>query len=156
MVLNFVLHYLRGINKLEKSTRPIEILLAEDNQGDIQLTKMALKEAKVLNRLNVVHNGKEALDYIFDPNNPKPDIVLLDLNLPLIDGREVLKKVKEDENLKRIPIVILTSSKAEEDIIKSYDLHANCYITKPIDLEQFLNVIKSIEEFWLTIVKLPN
>lgn len=139
-----------------KSTKPIEILLAEDNPGDIQLTKMALTEAKVLNRLNVVRNGKEALDYVFNSNNPKPDIILLDLNLPLIDGREVLKKIKEDEKLKRIPVVILTSSKAEEDIIKSYDLHANCYITKPIDLEQFLNVIKSIEEFWLTIVILPN
>ncbi len=140
---------------MEKNLKPIEILLVEDNPGDVKLTQMALHSAKVTNNLHVANNGKEALDFLFAGTEIRPDIVLLDLNLPLIDGREVLKKIKEDEQLKRIPVVILSSSKAEEDIIKSYDLHANCYITKPIDLDQFLNVIKSIEDFWLTIVKLP-
>ncbi len=141
---------------METKFRPIEILLVEDNPGDVKLTQMALENAKVINNLHVVNNGKEALEFLFDQKQIKPDIVLLDLNLPIIDGREVLKKIKEDTNLKRTPVVILTSSKAEEDIIKTYDLHANCYITKPIDLEQFLNVIKTIEDFWLTIVKLPS
>jgi chemotaxis family two-component system response regulator Rcp1 len=141
---------------METKFRPIEILLVEDNPGDVKLTQMALENAKVINNLHVVNNGKEALEFLFSQKQIKPDIVLLDLNLPIIDGREVLKKIKEDSNLKRTPVVILTSSKAEEDIIKTYDLHANCYITKPIDLEQFLNVIKTIEDFWLTIVKLPT
>lgn len=141
---------------METKFRPIEILLVEDNPGDVKLTQMALENAKVINNLHVVNNGKEALEFLFSEKQIKPDIVLLDLNLPVIDGREVLKKIKEDTNLKRTPVVILTSSKAEEDIIKTYDLHANCYITKPIDLEQFLNVIKTIEDFWLTIVKLPT
>ncbi len=141
---------------METKFRPIEILLVEDNPGDVKLTQMALENAKVINNLHVVNNGKEALEFLFSEKQIKPDIVLLDLNLPVIDGREVLKKIKEDSNLKRTPVVILTSSKAEEDIIKTYDLHANCYITKPIDLEQFLNVIKTIEDFWLTIVKLPS
>ncbi len=141
---------------METKFRPIEILLVEDNPGDVKLTQMALENAKVINNLHVVNNGKEALEFLFSEKQIKPDIVLLDLNLPVIDGREVLKKIKEDSNLKRTPVVILTSSKAEEDIIKTYDLHANCYITKPIDLEQFLNVIKTIEDFWLTIVKLPT
>ena len=141
---------------METKFRPIEILLVEDNPGDVKLTQMALENAKVINNLHIVNNGKEALEFLFSEKQIKPDIVLLDLNLPVIDGREVLKKIKEDSNLKRTPVVILTSSKAEEDIIKTYDLHANCYITKPIDLEQFLNVIKTIEDFWLTIVKLPT
>ena len=141
---------------METKFRPIEILLVEDNPGDVKLTQMALENAKVINNLHIVNNGKEALEFLFSEKQIKPDIVLLDLNLPVIDGREVLKKIKEDSNLKRTPVVILTSSKAEEDIIKTYDLHANCYITKPIDLEQFLNVIKTIEDFWLTIVKLPS
>jgi CheY-like chemotaxis protein len=140
---------------MENSLKPIEILLVEDNPGDVKLTRIALENAKVLTNLHVVNNGKEALDFLFSGKNVRPDLILLDLNLPLVDGREVLKKIKEDENLKRIPVVVLTSSKAEEDIVKSYDLHANCYISKPIDLDQFLNIIKSIEEFWLTIVKLP-
>ena len=141
---------------METKFRTIEILLVEDNPGDVKLTQMALENAKVINNLHIVNNGKEALEFLFSEKQIKPDIVLLDLNLPVIDGREVLKKIKEDSNLKRTPVVILTSSKAEEDIIKTYDLHANCYITKPIDLEQFLNVIKTIEDFWLTIVKLPS
>ncbi len=138
---------------------PIEILLIEDNPGDVKLTQLALSEIRVHNNLNVVTNGVDAIDYIYQNGQykdaPRPDIILLDLNLPKKDGREVLKELKSDDNFKRIPIVVLTSSKAEEDILRSYDLHANCYITKPLDLLQFFEIIKSIENFWLTIVKLP-
>ncbi|MFH0733047.1 MAG: response regulator [bacterium] len=138
---------------------PVEILLVEDNPGDVKLTQLALLETKVNNNLHVATDGLEAMEFIYKKGKysdaPRPDIILLDLNLPKKDGREVLEEIKKDENFKRIPIVILTSSKAEEDIIKSYNLHANCYITKPLDLLQFLEIIKSIENFWLTIVKLP-
>ena len=140
--------------------KPVEILLIEDNPGDVRLTKEALKEGKVTNNLQVVKNGEEALDCLFQRGNfancKRPDIILLDLNLPKIDGREVLKIIKTDGKLKQIPVVVLTTSKAEEDILKSYNYHANCYITKPIDMNEFLNVIRMTEDFWLTIVKLPT
>jgi len=138
----------------------INILLVEDNPGDARLAKEALKEGKVKNQLHIVTDGMLAMDFLFRRNDykdaPSPDLIILDLNLPKKDGREVLAEIKADENLKRIPVVILTISKAEEDILKSYDLHANCFITKPLDLNKFLEVVKSIEDFWLTIVKLPN
>jgi chemotaxis family two-component system response regulator Rcp1 len=140
--------------------QPIEILLVEDNPGDVRLTREALKEGKVLNHLSVVSDGVEALAFLHKENEhasqPSPDIILLDLNLPRMDGRELLARLKTDESLKRIPVVILTTSRAEEDIIQSYNLHANCYITKPVDLNQFITVVKSIEDFWFTVVKLPN
>ena len=140
-------------------TKAIDILLVEDNLGDVRLTREALKEGKVLNTLHVVGDGIDALEFLRHKapyaKAPHPDIILLDLNLPRMDGRELLAEIKSDPNLRRIPVVILTTSKAEEDIIKSYDLHANCYITKPVDLDQFITVVKSVEEFWFTIVKLP-
>jgi CheY-like chemotaxis protein len=143
-----------------KRTKAIDILLVEDNTGDVRLTREALKEGKVLNTLYVVGDGIEALEFLRHEGTyakmPHPDIILLDLNLPRKDGREVLAEIKADPNLRRIPVVILTTSKAEEDIIKSYDLHANCFITKPVDLDQFFSVVKSVEEFWFTIVKLPT
>ncbi len=139
--------------------RSIEILLVEDNQADIRLIEEALKDGKVLNKLNIVRDGVEAMAYLRNEGKYKnataPDIILLDLNLPKKDGREVLAEIKADENLKRTPVVILTISKAEEDILKSYNLHANCYITKPVGLENFLGVVKAIEDFWFAIVKLP-
>ena len=144
--------------KLTK-VKPIDILLVEDNPGDVRLTREALKEGKVLNTLHVVGDGIEALEFLKHEGKyakgVHPDIILLDLNLPRMDGREVLEKIKSNPKLRRIPVVILTTSKSEEDIIKSYDLHANCFITKPVDLDQFITVIKSVEEFWFTIVKLP-
>jgi two-component system, chemotaxis family, response regulator Rcp1 len=140
--------------------RSIEILLIEDNPGDADLTREALLEAKVHNRLHVVDDGAKALDFLFKrgayADAPRPDIILLDLNLPKKDGRQVLAEVKAEPRLADIPVVILTTSQAEEDIIRSYQLHANCYITKPVDFKQFLKVVKSIEEFWLTVVKLPH
>ena len=143
----------------QKAGRPIDILLVEDNPGDVRLTREALKEGKVLNELHVVGDGEEALAFMRREGKHaqavRPDLILLDLNLPKKDGREVLAEIKEDPALRRIPVVILTVSKAEEDIIKTYDLHANCYITKPVDLEQFIQVVKSIEDFWLCVVKLP-
>jgi two-component system, chemotaxis family, response regulator Rcp1 len=139
--------------------RPIEILLVEDNPGDVRLTREALNEAKVRNSLSVVGDGVEALSFLrrecIHSSAPRPDIVLLDLNLPRKDGRQVLAEVKADPDLRRIPVVILTTSKAEEDILKTYDLHANCFITKPVDFDQFVKVVKSIEHFWLSIVTLP-
>jgi len=139
--------------------RPIEILLVEDNEGDARLAQEALSDAKVANNLIWVKDGVEALQYLRGEGEYKgtvrPDVLLLDLNLPRKDGREVLADIKSDEDLRRIPVVILTVSEAEEDIVKSYDLHANCYIRKPIDLDQFIQVVKAIESFWLTVVKLP-
>jgi two-component system, chemotaxis family, response regulator Rcp1 len=139
--------------------RPIEILLIEDNLGDIRLTQEALKEARVLNQMSVARDGAEALAVLRQEGEyaetSRPDIIFLDLNLPKQSGIEILAHIKSDETLKRIPVVIITSSRAEDDIIKSYNLHANCYVTKPIDLEQFIQVVKSIEGFWLTVVKLP-
>jgi two-component system, chemotaxis family, response regulator Rcp1 len=139
--------------------RPIEILLVEDNPGDVRLTQEALKEGKVRNNMFVAGDGEEALAFLRRQGTyakaTRPDLILLDLNLPRKSGREVLEEIKTDPDLKRIPVVVLTVSKAEQDVLKSYELHANCYITKPVDLEQFLNVVKSIEDFWLTVVMLP-
>lgn len=138
----------------------IEILLVEDNPADVRLTIEALKEGKIKNNLHVAEDGEEALDFLYKRNQfenaIRPDVILLDLNLPKVHGREVLKTIKEDDSLKRIPVVVLTTSKAEEDILKSYDLHANCYVTKPLDLPQFIDVVKTIEDFWFTVVKLPQ
>jgi CheY-like chemotaxis protein len=140
--------------------KPVEILLVEDNPGDVDLAREALEDSKFHNRLHVVEDGEKAMAFLHHEGEyadlPRPDLILLDLNLPRKDGRQVLAEIKADDNLKRIPVVILTTSRAEEDIIKSYNLHANCYITKPIDLHQFLHVVKSIEDFWLSIVVLPN
>jgi chemotaxis family two-component system response regulator Rcp1 len=139
--------------------RPIEILLVEDNPGDVRLTLEALKDGKVLNRLHVVEDGVAALDFLYrrDPYSgaPRPDLVLLDLNLPRRNGREILAQIKTDDALKTIPVVILTSSQADEDIVRAYELHANCYISKPVGFEQFTDIVRSIESFWLTIVNLP-
>jgi CheY-like chemotaxis protein len=138
----------------------IDILLIEDNSGDARLAKEALKESKVKNRLHIVKDGMAATDFLFKRNDykdaPRPDLIILDLNLPKKHGHEVLAEVKADEDLKRIPVIILTISKTEEDILKTYNLHANCYITKPLDFDKFIEVVKSIEDFWLTVVKLPN
>jgi CheY-like chemotaxis protein len=135
-------------------------LLVEDNPGDYRLTQEALHEGKVYNNLHWAKDGVEALDFLNRRGRhaeaPRPDIILLDLNLPKKDGREVLSEIKADVDLKAIPVVILTTSKAEEDILRSYDLHANCYVTKPVDLDQFVRVVRSIEDFWLAIVKLPR
>ena len=139
--------------------RPIEILLVEDNPGDVRLTREVLKEGKLLINLRAVEDGVEALAFLRREGKyadaTRPDLILLDLNLPKKDGREVLAVIKADEHLRRIPVVVLTVSQAEEDILKSYNLNANCYISKPVDLDQFIRVVKSIEDFWLTIVKLP-
>ena len=137
----------------------VEILMVEDNPGDVRLTQEAFKEGKVRNKMHVVEDGVEALAFLRHEGQyadaPRPDLILLDLNLPKRNGREVLAEIKEDPDLRRIPVVILTISQAEEDILKTYDLHANCYITKPVDLDQFIKVVKSIEDFWFGIVKLP-
>jgi chemotaxis family two-component system response regulator Rcp1 len=139
--------------------KPVEILLVEDNPADVRLTKEAIKEGKVLNKLHVTRDGVEAVEFLRQKGKyakvPRPDLILLDLNLPKKDGREVLAEIKTDKDLKRIPVVVLTVSQAEEDILKSYNLSANCYIIKPIDLEQFIRVVKSVENFWLAIVTLP-
>lgn len=143
-----------------EGVRPVQVLLVEDNPGDVRLTVEALKEGKVLNKLTVVPDGIEALACLRKQGKyadaARPDLILLDLNLPKRDGREVLAEIKADDNLKRIPVVILTTSEDKQDIARSYSLHANCYITKPVDLEQFIAVVKSIEDFWLGIVVLPN
>jgi two-component system, chemotaxis family, response regulator Rcp1 len=139
--------------------RAVEILLVEDNPADVRLTRLALQDGKVRNNLNVAEDGAEALDFLYRRGRfigaPRPDLILLDLNLPRKDGREVLAMIKSDADLRRIPVVVLTTSKAEQDILSSYNLNANCYVTKPFDLEQFIKVIKSIEDFWLTVVRLP-
>lgn len=142
------------------NTRPVEILLVEDNPGDVRLTREALRDAKVRNNMVVAHDGVEALAYLKREGQyadaVQPDLILLDLNLPRMNGFEVLDVIKMDSNLKRIPVVILTTSQAEQDIVRGYNLHANAYVTKPVDLDQFIKVIKSIENFWLEIVKLPG
>ena len=143
----------------EKFGKPIEILLVEDNAADVRLTREAFDDAKVLNNLNVVGDGVEAMGYLRREGKyadaTRPDLILLDLNMPRKDGREVLAEVKADPDLMRIPVVILTVSKAEEDVLKSYNLHANCFITKPVTLSEFFKMVESIESFWLSIVKLP-
>jgi CheY-like chemotaxis protein len=140
-------------------TKLAEILLVEDNEGDIELTKLAFKNAKFRNNLSVAEDGDKALDILFKRNGYEdfisPDIILLDLNLPLTDGREVLERIKADDKLKRIPVIVLTSSKADNDIIESYDLHANCYIVKPVDANKFIEVVQHAENFWVDIVYLP-
>ncbi|MEN6452296.1 MAG: response regulator [Thermoguttaceae bacterium] len=142
------------------NVRPIELLLVEDSEPDVRLTIEALREAKVKNRLSVVEDGVEAMEFLRQQNGhadaPRPDLILLDLNLPRMDGREVLREIKADPSLRRIPVVILTTSRSEEDVLRAYDLHANCYITKPVDFTRFMEVVKSIEDFWLTVVKLPE
>lgn len=140
--------------------RPIEILLVEDNPGDARLAQEGLREGKVRNNLHVVLDGEAAIAFLRrEPpyeDVPRPDLILLDLNLPKRDGREVLQIVKHDVDLRRIPIVVLTSSQAEEDVVSAYDLNVNCFVSKPVDFEQFVQVIRSIEDFWLTVVKLPQ
>jgi len=139
--------------------RPIEILLVEDSPSDTELTQEALREAKVRNHLSTVEDGVLAMDFLrrrgVFAGAPRPDLIMLDLNLPRKDGREVLAEIKEDPELKTIPVVVLTTSQADQDILRAYHLHANCYITKPVDFEQFLQAIRSIESFWLLVVTLP-
>jgi len=139
--------------------RPVEILLAEDNPGDAELTRKALERGNIINNLHVVEDGVEAVAYLRQEeeyaDKPRPDLVLLDLDMPRMDGREVLEEIKDDEDLRRIPVVVMTSSEAEEDIVQSYDLHANAYLTKPVDFGGFMDIVSSIEEFWLTVVKMP-
>jgi two-component system, chemotaxis family, response regulator Rcp1 len=143
-----------------KSGKEVEILLVEDSPGDVRLTIEALKEAKIKNNLNVVQDGVDAMEFLQHKGSYKnairPDLILLDLNLPRKDGREVLAEIKNTPELRQIPVVVLTTSRAEEDVLRAYDLHANCYITKPVDFKQFMSVVKSIENFWLTVVKLPT
>lgn len=141
------------------AAEPIDILLVEDSPTDVILTQEALEEGKILNRLHVVMDGAAAISFLKREgpyaDSPRPDLILLDLNLPKKSGQEVLEVIKNDEDLKTIPVVVLTTSHAEEDILKSYKLHANCYLTKPVDLDEFIGVVRSIESFWLSLVKLP-
>jgi two-component system response regulator len=143
----------------DQRIQPVDILLVEDSPADVRLTREALHEAKVMNQLHVVKDGMEALLFLRRQGeyaaSPRPHLILLDLNLPKKDGREVLAEIKQDEDLKRIPVVVLTTSKAEEDIVRTYNLHANAYITKPVDLTKFFEVIRALEEFWLAVVTLP-
>lgn len=138
---------------------PVDILLAEDNPGDVKLTRKALDQGRLVNNLHVVNDGVETMAFLRNDgefaDSPRPDLVLLDLNMPRKDGREVLEEIKADEDLRRIPVVVLTSSEAEEDVVKSYELHANAYLTKPVDFDGFLDVIDTLEQFWLEVVKLP-
>ena len=144
----------------ENNTNSIEILLVEDSPGDQRLTMEALKEGKINNNLYIVEDGEEAIAFLKKEapftSVPKPDLILLDLNLPKMNGQEVLEIIKADEDLKRIPVVILTTSQSDEDILNAYNLNANCYITKPVDFDQFIHVVNKIQEFWFTIVKLPE
>jgi len=140
--------------------RPIEILLVEDNPGDIRLTQEALGGNKVRNNMAVVQDGAEAMAFLRREaqyaDSPRPDLILLDLNLPRIDGREVLRRIKNDNELRLIPVVILTTSREEQDVLKAYGLYANCYVAKPVELEQFMEIVRAIESFWLTVVTLPE
>jgi len=139
--------------------KPIEILMVEDNPVDVLVTREALKQGRITNNLSVAEDGEEALDFLFRTGQfsaaPRPDLILLDLNLPKKDGREILTELKNNPDLRSIPVVILTTSQAEEDVLRSYDCGANCFIVKPVDLEQFTSTIRSIEDFWFSIVKLP-
>lgn len=141
------------------SDRPIEILLVEDNHVDVRLTQEALREGKIRNHLHVARDGEEAMQFLLregpHAGAVRPDVILLDLNLPRMDGREVLARVKDDPSLRRIPVVVLTTSRADEDILRSYDLHVNCYVTKPVDMDQFIQVVKAIDHFWFSVVTLP-
>ncbi|HPU88683.1 MAG TPA: response regulator [Spirochaetota bacterium] len=145
---------------MNDAIKPIDILIVEDSEGDVRLIREALKEGKISNQLSVAKDGVEAMNFLLRRGShtgaSRPDLILLDLNLPKKDGREVLAEIKGNDELRRIPVVILTTSSADADVLKSYDLHANCYIVKPLDLDQFIRVVRSIESFWLTIVKLPN
>jgi CheY-like chemotaxis protein len=138
---------------------PIDILLVEDNPADVRLTEVALEEVGILNELHVVEDGRDAISYLHADGEyedaPRPDLILLDLDLPRVHGTEVLEELKEDDDLRRLPVIVLTSSTAEEDIVASYDRHANAYIEKPVDMEDFVTVAREIEEFWLSIVRLP-
>jgi CheY-like chemotaxis protein len=138
----------------------VEILLIEDNPGDARLTQEALNDGKIKNNLHIAYDGVEATDFLFRRNEyqnaPRPDLIILDLNLPKKNGLEVLAEIKADPGLKSIPVIVLTVSKAEEDIVRSYNLHANCFLIKPLDLNQFFEVVRSIEDFWLSLVKLPR
>lgn len=142
-----------------KPGKPVDILLVEDNPGDVRLIQEAMKDSKIYNSVYVVKDGQEALDFLYKngeyKDSPKPDLILLDLNLPKVNGQEVLERIKSDAVLRKIPIIILTTSKADEDVLMSYALHANCFITKPADFDQFIQVINMIQNFWLSIVKLP-
>lgn len=141
------------------SRRPIDILLVEDNPGDVRLMMETFREGKIANRISVVEDGVEALDFLRKKGKhsaaPRPDLILLDLSLPRKNGQEVLAEIKQDAELKRIPVCVITSSAAEKDIIQAYDNYVNCYLTKPVNLEQFIGVVRSVEDFWLSIVKLP-
>ncbi|HEY0972821.1 MAG TPA: response regulator [Gemmatimonadales bacterium] len=149
-----------AVQPVQPHLAPIEILLVEDNRADAELTREALTESKVLSRLHVVRDGVQALAFLRreagHEDAPRPDLILLDLNLPRKDGRTVLAEIKRDPALRLIPVVVLTSSEAEQDIARAYELNANCYVTKPVDLEQFLTIVHSIEQFWLTVVRLPG
>ncbi|MDC8971930.1 response regulator [Mycobacterium marinum] len=140
--------------------RPIDILLIEDDPGDELITREAFERNKVNNRLHVAHDGEEGLDYLYQRGKyqqaRRPDLILLDLNLPKYDGRQLLEKIKSDSELCRIPVVVLTTSSAEEDILRSYNLHANAYVTKPVDLDQFMTAVRQIDEFFLQVVRLPQ
>ncbi|MDQ6751382.1 MAG: response regulator [Actinomycetota bacterium] len=138
-----------------QAARPIQILLVEDSPGDVRLTEEILRDAKIANDLHVVNDGEQAMDFLRSTDAPRPDVMMLDLNLPRKDGREVLAELKGDPELRRIPVIVLTTSSADQDVLRSYDLNANCYITKPIDLDEFISVVRSIENFWLSIVRLP-
>ncbi len=152
--------YYKEVLKMKIMGKPIEILLVEDNEGDVGLIEEVFEEAKIRNKLHIVENGEEAMLFLHGENkysgSPRPDIILLDLNLPKMDGREVLREIKEDHDLRNIPVVVLTTSGAEKDVFRVYNLHANAYITKPLDFDQFIKVVESIGNFWLEIVKLPT
>ena len=151
---------MNGASMARRQSRPVEILLVEDNPGDVRLTQEALKDGRVMVNLTVAMDGVEAMEILRGAGSHagkvKPDLIVLDLNLPRKNGREVLEEIKADDELKRIPVIVMTTSKAEADIHKAYNLNANCYVTKPVDLDEFLNVVRSIEDFWLTIVTLPR
>jgi chemotaxis family two-component system response regulator Rcp1 len=145
---------------MDSDCRQVEILLVEDNPGDVRLTQEAFSEGRLRNNLSVVENGVEAMAFLRQEDKyamaPRPDIILLDLNLPKKDGREVLAELKRDPHLKRIPVIVLTTSRDEQDVLRVYDMHANCYVTKPVVLDEFIAVVKEIEDFWLMLVELPN
>ncbi|MGE2717945.1 response regulator [Mycolicibacterium litorale] len=145
---------------MTSSTRPIDVLLIEDDPGDELITREAFEHNKISNTLHVAHDGQEGLDFLYRrsgfENAPRPDLILLDLNLPKYDGRQLLETVKSDPDLNHIPVVVLTTSSAEEDILRSYKLHANAYVTKPVDLDQFMNAVRQIDEFFVQVVRLPQ